>query len=47
VIFIVMKAARVLGGALNGMRFSVLFHQHRECGEITSADKYGDMFKAC
>ena len=33
VIFIVVKAARMLGGALNGMRFGVPFHQHCECGE--------------
>ena len=33
-IFIVVKAARMLGGALNGMRFGVPFHQHCECGEV-------------
>jgi hypothetical protein len=33
VIFIVVKAARMLGGALNGIRFGVPFHQHCECGE--------------
>jgi hypothetical protein len=33
VIFIVVKAARMLGEALNGMRFGVPFHQHCECGE--------------
>jgi hypothetical protein len=26
--FIVVKAARTLGGALSGMRFAVPFHQH-------------------
>lgn len=31
--FIVVKAARVLGGALSGIRFDVPFHQHWECGE--------------
>lgn len=33
VIFIVIKAARMLGRALSSIPFGVLFHQHCECGE--------------
>ena len=34
VIFIVIKAARMLGRALSSIPFGVLFHQHCECGEV-------------